>query len=228
MTQTLAIFYEAYCSLNAKKMFWIVLAISVLVVGGIACVGIDEHGTTILWWNVGGQSTHDVSHATFYKQAFSMAGIEFWLAWPAVILALISTASIFPDLVSGGSISLVLSKPIGRLRLFLTQYTAGLLFVALQVTLFSFASFLVIGVRGGAWLPGIFLAIPLVVCLFSYLFSVCTLIGLATRSTVAGILLTLLFWLLLYGLSGADFALAGARSPSRTWQGDLLRLGNLA
>ena len=33
MTQTGAIFLEAYRNLNSKKLFWIVLVISVLVVG---------------------------------------------------------------------------------------------------------------------------------------------------------------------------------------------------
>ena len=36
MTQTLAIFYDAYRCLNAKKMFWIVLGLSLLVVACIA------------------------------------------------------------------------------------------------------------------------------------------------------------------------------------------------
>ena len=34
-------------------------------------------------------------------------------------------------------------------------------------------------------------AVPLVVCFFSYLFSVCVLLGVWTRSTVAAILLTI-------------------------------------
>jgi hypothetical protein len=76
--------------------------------------------------------------------------------------------------------------------------------VALQVTVFTVASFLVIGFRGGSWEPGVFLAIPLVTCIFSYLFSVCVLLGIATRSTVAALLLTLMFWFVLFGLGIAD------------------------
>ena len=94
----------------------------------------------------------------------------------------------------------MVSRPIGRLRLFATQYAAGLLFVTLQVTVFSLASFLVIGLRGGVWEPGLFIAVPLVVCFFSYLFSVCVLFGLLTRSTLASLLLTLLFWFMVWGL----------------------------
>ena len=57
----------------------------------------------------------------FYKRLFVSIGIEIWLAWIALILALASTAGIFPDLMTAGSIDLFVSKPIGRLRLFLTE-----------------------------------------------------------------------------------------------------------
>lgn len=204
-TQTGAIFYDAYRGLRARKMFWIVLGLSGLVAGLFAAVGIDEHGVYIFGGRVTSSiNTEVISAAALYKYAYMRFGLHFWLTWIAAILALISTAGIFPALMAGGSIDLLVSKPIGRVRLFLTEYAAGLLFVTLQVLVFSLASFLVIGIRGGAWEPGLFLAVPMVVCFFSYLFAVAVFFGLVTRSTVAAILLTLLFWLLLWGLHFAD------------------------
>ncbi|MBN2476008.1 MAG: ABC transporter permease [Pirellulales bacterium] len=209
MTQTLAIFYDAYRSLNAKKMFWIVLAISGLVVAGFALVGINEKGLKVLVWQLDTEpfTTELVSAAFFYKWAFLTFGIGIWLGWIATILALVSTAGVFPDLVTSGSIDLLVSKPIGRLRLFLTHYLAGLLFVTLQIAIFCVASFLVIGLRGGVWEPGLFMAVPLIVCFFSYLFCVCVLLGLVTRSAMAALLLTLLFWFGVYGIGAAENAL---------------------
>ncbi len=206
MTQTLAIFVEAYRSLNSKKMFWSVLAISALVVLAFACVGVNEKGLKLLVWQI----DNDVFNAkntpppVFYKTIFSALGIKFWLAWLATILALISTAGIFPDLITSGSVDLFVSKPISRLRLFITEYVAGLLFVTLQVTLFSLVSFLVIGLRGGVWEPGLFVAVPLVICVFSYLFSVCVFLGVLTRSTVVALLLTLLFWFFVWGIGTGE------------------------
>ena len=213
MTQTLAIFYEAYRSLNAKKMFWIVLWLSALVAGAFACVGINEDGLKLLVWQFHTDPlTSDlVEPPVFYKLLFANLGIGVWLTWLAAILALVSTAGIFPDLINSGSIHLLVSKPIGRLRLFVTQYAAGLLFVSLQVALFTAACFLVIGLRGGAWEPGLFVAVPVVVCFFSYLFSVCVLLGLVTRSTLAALLLTLLFWFFVYFLGAAENFLLLAR-----------------
>ena len=44
MTQTWAVFLEAYRNLNSKKLFWTVLILSALVVVAFACVGINERG----------------------------------------------------------------------------------------------------------------------------------------------------------------------------------------
>jgi ABC-type transport system involved in multi-copper enzyme maturation permease subunit len=209
MTQTLAIFRDAYRELNSKKMFWITLVISSFVVLVFAAFGINEKGVTFLnlQMNTSPFDSNMIPRKKFYLFAFANIGVPVWLTWAASILALISTASIFPDFLASGSIELTLSKPISRLRLFLTKYVAGLLFVGLQVLAFSLASFLVIGIRGGtrdSWEPSILLAIPVVLVFFSYLFCICVLLGLLTRSTVASLLLTLLAWLGLWGVNSAD------------------------
>jgi len=205
MTQTLAILHDAYRELNAKKLFWFVLIISGLVVIAFAGTGINERGITLfgLEFQVFVNTTI-IGRAMWYKVLFSELGIGFWLTWCAMTLALVSTAGIFPDLIAGGSIDLYLSRPISRLRLFLTKYLSGLLFVALQVGVFTVACFFVIGVRGGTWEPRIFLAIPLVLLVFSYLFSICVLMGLVTRSTIASLLITALVWLLIFGVDSVE------------------------
>ncbi len=209
MNQTAAIFLDAYRRLNANKLFWLTLAISGLVVIAFACVGINDQGIKLLFWQFDNSSFNSklVPPADFYKLMFVSGGIGFWLSWLATILALISTAGVFPDLISNGAIDLFVCRPLSRLRLFATEYAAGLLFVTLQVSVFTLASFLVIGVRGGAWDPGLFVAVPVMVCFFSYLFAVCVLLGILTRSTVAALLLTLLFWFLIYAVGAAEQSL---------------------
>lgn len=56
------------------------------------------------------------------------------------------------------------------------------------------------------------LAIPLVVCFFSYLFSICAFIGMATRSTIAALLLTLLAWFLIFVVNAADTVIVATRA----------------
>jgi len=206
LTQTLAIFLDAYRELNARKLFWATLILSGLVVLLFSLIGINERGLRIGVWDIEMRelNTLVMSSETFYKSMFVSLGVGFWLSWIAAILAIVSTASIFPDFVSGGAIDLALSKPIGRLRLFLTKYVAGLLFVTLQVSVFSTTSFFLIGIMGGAWEPALFLAIPIVVLFFSYLYSVCVLLGIVTRSTIAALMLTLLFWFAIFLVHSAE------------------------
>ncbi|MBK7405124.1 MAG: ABC transporter permease [Phycisphaerales bacterium] len=212
ITQTIALFVDAYRELNAKKLFWITMLLSGLVVLVYAAVGINEKGIFFLWFKIPTPVPIDsttLPPALLYKQLFQALGIKIWLTWAATILALISTAGIIPEMISGGSIEMLLSKPISRTRLLLTKYATGLMFATLQVAAFTTASFIIIGVRGHVWEPGLFLAVPLVVVFFSYLYGVCALIGVLTRSTIAALLLTILCWCGLFILNTGDAVLMG-------------------
>jgi hypothetical protein len=216
LTQTAALFLDAYRELNAKRMFWIVLALSLLVVAAFATVGINARGVTVLWYEFPSLfNTHFIPVPTFYKILFATLGVAYWLNWVGVILALVSTAAIYPDFIAGGSVDLYLSKPISRLRLFLTKYATGLLFVTLQVLLFTVACFFLIGFRAGVWDVRLFTAVPVVVLAFSYLFCACALIGVVTRSTVAALLLTVLFWLLIFGVETSERMIFMATTAGR-------------
>jgi ABC-type transport system involved in multi-copper enzyme maturation permease subunit len=205
LTQTSALFLDAYRDLNARKLFWITLLLSLLVVGIFAFIGIDEKGLILFGFAIPLPiNTTFIPEKEFYKAIFTALAIPWWLGWIASILALISVGGVFPDLITGGSIDLYLSRPMSRLRLFMTKYVASLLFVALQVFVFSLGCILVIGVKSGLWEFRILLAVPLVTLMFSYIYSVCVLLGLLTRSTLASLLITLLFWLGIFGVNVAD------------------------
>jgi hypothetical protein len=205
MTQTWALLLDAYRELNAKKLFWITLVIAGAVVGAFAAVGINERGITLLWWEFEGQiNTRVLPAHLLYKGLFASLAIPIWLGWIASILGLVSTAGIIPDFIAGGAIELSLSKPIGRTRLLMTKFASALMFMFLQVSVFSLACFLVIGLRGKTWEPRLFLAIPIMVMFFSYLYCVCLLLGLITRSTIASLLLTLLFWVGVFSVNTCE------------------------
>jgi ABC-type transport system involved in multi-copper enzyme maturation permease subunit len=198
--QTWAIFYDAYRDLSARRLFWITMLLSAIAIVAFGMLGVSNGKLNLLTIHLDA----GFDPAGIYLYIFSYVVIGFWLTWIAVALALVSTAGIFPDLLASGTIDLYLARPIGRFRFFITKYVAGLLFVALQVTVFTVGSFIVMGVRGGMWKPSLFLAIPLVVCVFSYLFAVCVLFGVWMRSTIGALLLTLLVWGLCSGVFWAD------------------------
>ena len=196
LRQTLAILHDAYREMNSKKMFWICLLLSGFAMACFAVVAVTETGLTFAGRDF---ASPYVAVTSQYKFLFRYVIIEYWLTWGMLILAIISTAGIFPDFLSGGSIELFISKPISRLRLFFTKYLCGMLFVLLQVTIFAIVAFVVVGVRGTMWEPRLFLAIPIVLCMFSYLYALSILFGVLSRSTVASLLLTILIWALIGG-----------------------------
>jgi ABC-type transport system involved in multi-copper enzyme maturation permease subunit len=211
-----AMLLDSYRELNSKKLFWISLGLSLLVVLAFAALGITEKGITVLWFELPIElfNTAIISESTFYKLLFSNLGVQFWLAWVSTILALVSTAGMIPDFIAGGAIELTLSKPVTRAKLFIMKYICGLLFTAMQVAVFTTASFLVIGIRGGEWIPALFLSVPLVVLFYSYLFSVCALVGMITRSTIAALLVTMLFWVALFAVNTTDAIFVQLRNSS--------------
>jgi hypothetical protein len=188
---------DAYLELNSKRMFWIVLILSAIVMGAFGVIGVTPFGLSFAGYE---WDTPFVPPKSQYKLLFSYMMIDWWLTWAVLILALISTAGIFPDFLSGGSIDLFISKPISRLRLFLTKYFTGMLFAFLQVSVFAVAAFFIVGWRGKIWEPRLFMAIPIVLALFSYLYGISVLLGVLTRSTIATLLLTILFWAIIGGM----------------------------
>jgi hypothetical protein len=203
-----ALLLDSYRELNSKKLFWVILGISAIVVLFYGSIGFNDQGITMLFGLTSVENPLLAKGTVFseilYRSIFSSFMVGLWLAWIATILALISTTSVFPDFVAGGSIDLVLSKPLGRVRLFLMKYLASLLFVLLQVSVFCIGTFLCMGARLGDWEWKIFAAIPVVTVFFSYLFSVNVLIGVWTRSALTALLFTMLLWFSLFSVNMAE------------------------
>ena len=208
LRQTGALFADALRRLRAAKLFWVALALSVIVAAACGYVGITPEGLDFpgfgTWENPVWNSTN-LPAGEFYKIVFTSFGVGIWLAYAANLLAVISTASLVPALVDEGSVDLYVTRPLGRVRLFLTRYATGLLFVALQALCFSLTAMVVFGVRAGVFLPGLLWAVAFVTLFFSYLYCVSALIGLITGSGVTAILLTLLFWMFVWAADWTEF-----------------------
>ena len=216
MTVFLAMLLDAYRELNSRKLFWVTLGLSAMVVVSYGSIGFNEQGMTMLFGlkqmdNEFINSTTPWARA-LYVGIFSDFIVDYWLSWIAIILALISTCTMFPDFLAGGAIDLVLSKPIGRVMIFSIKFLMSLLFVVLQVTLFCVGIFLCVGLRIGEWNWMIFAAVPVVTLIFSYLYAVCVLTGVVTRSAITALLITLLFWFSLWGMQTAEGMLASYRT----------------
>ena len=208
MTAFLAMVLDAYRELNAKKLFWITLGLSGLVVLVFGSIGFDEQGMSMLFGITRVDSEYINSTTPWaralYVGIFSDFIVAIWMSWIAIILALISTCTIFPDFLAGGAIDLVLSKPIHRASIFAMKFGMSLMFVVLQVLVFCAGIFVCIGLRIGEWNWMIFAAVPVVTVFYSYLFAVCVFAGVFTRSAITALLLTMLFWFSLWGMQTAE------------------------
>jgi hypothetical protein len=200
-----AMLVDAYRELSARKLFWITLALSGLIVVFYGSMGFHDTGMSMFYGLLNIESEFvtrgSLLSQILYRSIFTWFMVSIWLAWAATIIALISTSGVFPDFVASGGIDLVLSKPIRRTTLFVTKYVLSLLFVILQVSLFSLGVFLCLGLRLGDWDPKIFAAIPVVTVFYSYLYSITVLVGVWSRSAITALLATFIFWSSLFGIN---------------------------
>jgi ABC-type transport system involved in multi-copper enzyme maturation permease subunit len=204
----LAILRESWLTLRAEKLFKLVLGLNMLVIVAYLSVGFDDTGVSIFFGLTHVDNEYIRSGTPFarmlYLGIYSAFIVNIWLAWAASILALISTSSIFPSFLKEGAVELVMSRPTRRTTIFFVKYIGGLLFVAVQVGIFTLGAFIAAGWRVDVWDPAIFLAIPLVTLFYSYLFCVNVLVGVITRSTLTALLATLLFWFSTFSIHTTD------------------------
>ena len=208
----LAILRESWLTLQAEKLFKLVLGLNLLVIVAYASIGFDDTGVSLFFGlsHVDSEYVHAGTPLarTLYLGIYSAFIVDLWLAWAASILALISTSSIFPSFLKEGAVELVMSRPTRRVTIFFVKYIGGLLFVAVQVGIFTIGAFLAAGWRIDVWDPMIFLAIPLVTLFYSYLFCINVLAGIITRSTLTALLVTLLFWFGTFSIHMVDDVLS--------------------
>ena len=136
------LFLDSFRMLRSQKLFWIVLFLSGMVALAYASVGVNEGGISMFfglvsWENELVRAADQQVAKEFYLLIFTSVIAPYWLNLIAIILGLISCASIFPEFVKKGSVDLFVSKPPSRLTLFLGKYIGSLFFVFLQVFLFS-------------------------------------------------------------------------------------------
>ncbi|MDP0490442.1 MAG: hypothetical protein Q7Q71_05285 [Verrucomicrobiota bacterium JB023] len=198
MRAVLTILWDSLQLLRARMLFWVVIWISVLVGLLYASIGFDQDGISMLF-GISSFENPLMADPSLQRLTYLLLFTNFispwWLGFFAVLLSLIASCSVFPELMREGSIENILSKPIPRWKIFIVKYIGILGFMALPLTLFCLIVFFAMGLRVGVWSPRIFLAVPLLTFVFSILYSFAVLVGVWTRST----LFALLSAVLLYG-----------------------------
>jgi|CXWL01.1.fsa_nt_gi ABC-type transport system involved in multi-copper enzyme maturation permease subunit len=197
--QTWALIVDSFRESLDRKIFWVMLLISLVVAAAMFCFSFEPNRINILFgtWTI---ESKIFTYGNALRTDFIASIIVEWitdivLGSIGIFLALIATAGFFPAMMERGGIEVLLSKPMPRWKLVLGKYVGSLVFMAVQAAIFVTLTFLVAGFRWNIWLPRYFLVIPLMILMFSYLYSVSTLVAVYTRSTIAVILITLFAWI---------------------------------
>jgi ABC-type transport system involved in multi-copper enzyme maturation permease subunit len=118
-----------------------------------------------------------------------------------LLLALVWTAGFMPTFLEPSAASVLLAKPVARWQLLVGKYFGVLTFVGCQIALFIVSTWLALGVRTGVWDLTYGWCIPLLILQFATFYSFSVLLAVLTRSTVACVFGSVLFWCLAWGIN---------------------------
>ena len=220
MKPFLTLLLESYRGLRSETIFWVTVGFSVLVATLFLSIGFNEKeisflfGATNIKSDFSGSGTRLVQEVV-YIMIFTNLIAGGWLTFIAIILALISCASIFPDAMKEGAAGMLMTKVPSRFQVFLAKLTGSLFFVFIQVGLFVVIVFVAFRWRLGVWNFSVFWYVPAVLLVFLNLYSFMVLFGVMTRSVMTSIMLTMLVW----GISaGIDWAISYQEAAYQTSQ----------
>jgi ABC-type transport system involved in multi-copper enzyme maturation permease subunit len=124
-----------------------------------------------------------------------------------LLLILVFTSSFLPSFLDPSSATVLLAKPVPRWSLLAGKFIGVLLWVLVQVMLFVFGTWLALAVKTGVWDPIYLLCIPVVFVHFAVFYSFSTFLAVWTRSAVACVFGSILFWFLCWGMNYGHHAL---------------------
>lgn len=130
--------------------------------------------------------------------------LGFWVAGAMGLLAtLVWTAGFLPAFLEPSSLAVLLAKPVPRWVLLLGKFLGVLSFVAFQAGVFFIGTWGALGMATGIWLPRYLLCLPLLLLHFLIIYSFSVLMAVCTRSTVACIFGSILFWFACFAMNFA-------------------------
>lgn len=132
-----------------------------------------------------------------------------------LLLALVWTAGFLPSFLEGRNIAVLLAKPAPRWLLVTGKFIGVLCFVLLHAVIFVGGTWLALGTRTGIWDTVYLWSVPLLLIHFAIFFSFSLLLAVCTRSTVACVFGTIVFWFVCWGMNfGRHALLAETYQPS--------------
>jgi ABC-type transport system involved in multi-copper enzyme maturation permease subunit len=208
----------------ASRTFWLLLALSAVCILLCASVRIEgprslhpadeielqsPEGKPLTGTPRAGHVTLGFGAVRFWMFRDAEAEVHFLLVVLAryvagalgTLLILVFTAGFMPEFLQPSAAAVLLAKPTPRWAIVVGKYLGVLVFVAFQATVFVGGTWVALGARTGIWLPAYLLCIPILVMHFAIIYSFSAFLAVYTRSTVACVLGSVLFWLVCCGMN---------------------------
>ena len=195
--QLAALISDTYRSLKSRGLYWVMLWISVVLGVVYASLGCNESGWYLFFGVIKVPSSF-LHAGTEWEKSLLMITLDglldYWMLTVALVLAMFSASTVFPDSMRQGAIDLILSKPVSRFKVFFAKYCGAILFVAVQALVLAGICFLSLFFRLHILYWPVFWVVGLAVLIFSFIFCFNVLMGVLTGNSMAALLLTMLFW----------------------------------
>ena len=147
------------------------------------------------------------------------SGFSVVLYFLCTFLAIIATAHLVPRMQDKGTIDLYLSRPVGRVKLILSRYVAGLILAGSNVFYLIGSIWLIVMWKTQVVHPKFLVAGALILFVIATLMAFAFLIGVRTSSTVVSIMSTKGLFLFALMLAGHERI---AAAVSKEWQAWLI------
>jgi len=201
-----ALVLDAFYQVVDNKIFRLLLVLEALIVGFFFLVGFGKDEVRILFgvWRVPYENLFAIGGQHFSANA-DLQGImiqrvqgllvEGLSGSIGMIVCLSATSFFLPRMLEKGAADIVFSKPVSRLALMLSRYVSGLLFVGLLAILGVTGVWIGLLVSSGYNDPGVLWGALTLVYVFAILHAVSIWVGVLTRSTVAAMLISIVFFM---------------------------------
>lgn len=147
------------------------------------------------------------------------SGFSVFLYFVCTFLAIFATAHLVPRMQEKGTIDLYLSRPVGRVKLLLSRYIAGLILAGSNVVYLMGSIWLIIAWKTHVFNPRFLLGSLVIFLVIAVLLAFAFLIGVVTSSTAVSIMTS-------YGIFFFGLMLAAhdriAAAVSKEWQAFLI------
>jgi ABC-type transport system involved in multi-copper enzyme maturation permease subunit len=185
----------------SSGVFWLLLAISVAASLFCLTATVSDDGSDRIELASGlieFSAAQGVPGAVRSLEAYLAAGVA---DVGGLLLALLWTAGFLPGFLEPAAASVLLAKPAPRWALLAGKFLGVLAFAALQAIVFLGGTWMALGMRTGVWDVAYLMCLPLLLVHFAVFFSFSAMLAVVTRSPVACVFGSVLFWLMCWGMN---------------------------